>query len=1002
VKAKKDDRKGNSMTATMQKSLLLLGTTILTLQVFLPLGTVYAGTTEMQEERQEQVEIPTMKNYMEMEETSDPRFFFTRSHMQGTVDEPLKVTFSSDQEVSEVSITLPKEAQLVKDQLQSGVRIVQEEQSNQCIVHADRAQKTFVLPIVFAFVGRYELALQDNSVVIEIIEKEITNGFETCKDSNLEKSKIEDETNISQEIEDNQIYTARNGTWGTVSWTWESSTRTITLQGGTAGSVESAPWKKHTNVVKIEVRDRVVLPSNLFYLFSGLLYLERIEQGENFDTSNVTSMFAMFEDTSSLTTLDVSNWDTSNVNNMTQMFNGASSLTTLDVSKWNTSNVTSMTQMFNGANSLTTLDVSKWNTSNVTNMAFMFQNTNSLTTLDVSNWDTSNITSMFSMFQNTSSLTMLDVSNWDTSNVNNMTQMFNGASSLAILDPSDWNTSNVTSMLSMFQNTSSLTTLDVSNWDTSNVTNMALMFQNTSSLATLDVSDWETSNATSMFAMFEDTSSLTTLDVSNWDTSNVNNMTQMFNGASSLTTLDVSNWDTSNVKSMFAMFQNTSSLTTLDVSNWDTSNVNIMTQMFNGTSSLTKLDVSNWDTSNVTNMALMFQNTSSLATLDVSNWDTSNVNNMTQMFNGASCLTMLNVSNWNTTNVSEATSMFSNTINLSELHLGTRSRFDHLASPPTMPTITSSDNYTGSWVYYLNQENTIPEAYITSSPANFWREYDGSNPGTYQWQKKGSVVVHYRDINDQEVITSEILTGGIREIFQIEEKAIEGYTLQEILGKTSGRFTEEEQLIIFRYMKDTVGPVDPLNPEIEVDPENKPELPENQGLLSIDFVSSFNFGAQVISTQDQTYYAQPQRLLNEDGTVNESEERPNYVQISDRRSENERNGWQLAVTQKEQFRGEEKQELFGASLSLSNQQVITAQGGTAPGLQSVPCVLIPGNRRTLLKAQGNEGTGTWIYRFGDADKQGESVALNVPKGATPEATTYSTTLIWELSAVPKN
>ena len=203
----------------------------------------------------------------------------------------------------------------------------------------------------------------------------------------------------------------------------------------------------------------------------------------------------------------------------------------------------------------------------------------------------------------------------------------------------------------------------------------------------------------------------------------------------------------------------------------------------------------------------------------------------------------------------------------------------------------------------------------------------------------------------------------------------------------------EEETVVIR-------PMDPLNPENEVNPENPPDLPVDQGLLSIDFISSFNFGSQVISAQDQTYFAQPQRLLNEDGTVNQLEERPNYVQISDRRPENERNGWQLAVTQKEQFKGKENQKLLGASLSLSNQQVITAQGSTAPGLQSVPFTLIPGNRRTLLKAQGNEGTGTWIYRFGDADTQGESVALNVPKGSTPEATTYSTTLIWELSAVP--
>lgn len=156
------------------------------------------------------------------------------------------------------------------------------------------------------------------------------------------------------------------------------------------------------------------------------------------------------------------------------------------------------------------------------------------------------------------------------------------------------------------------------------------------------------------------------------------------------------------------------------------------------------------------------------------------------------------------------------------------------------------------------------------------------------------------------------------------------------------------------------------------------------------------------SVSDQIYYAQSQRLLNEDGTVNETEERPNYVQISDRRPENERNGWELAVTQKEQFKGKENQELKGASLSLSNQQVVTAQAGTAPGLQSVPCVLIPGNRRTLLKAQGDEGTGTWVYRFGDQSTAGESVTLEVPGGANPEAAKYETTLLWELSAVPGN
>ncbi|WP_291291399.1 WxL domain-containing protein [Enterococcus sp.] len=198
-----------------------------------------------------------------------------------------------------------------------------------------------------------------------------------------------------------------------------------------------------------------------------------------------------------------------------------------------------------------------------------------------------------------------------------------------------------------------------------------------------------------------------------------------------------------------------------------------------------------------------------------------------------------------------------------------------------------------------------------------------------------------------------------------------------------------------------VSPVDPLNPEVEVDPENKPEIPEDQGLLSIDFVSQFDFGSQGISVMEKTYYANPQRLLNEDGLVDERE-RPNYVQISDRRSDDERSGWQLAVTQKEQFKGENNQELIGAQLRLKNQQLVTAQGGTSPSLQSSQSDLVPGVRQVLLNAQDQAGTGTWVYRFGDEKTAKESIGLHVPQGFTPEATSYSTTIIWELSSVPDN
>lgn len=202
---------------------------------------------------------------------------------------------------------------------------------------------------------------------------------------------------------------------------------------------------------------------------------------------------------------------------------------------------------------------------------------------------------------------------------------------------------------------------------------------------------------------------------------------------------------------------------------------------------------------------------------------------------------------------------------------------------------------------------------------------------------------------------------------------------------------------------DPVSPLDPLNPEIEIDPENKPNLPEKQGALSIDYISQLNFGKQTISVKNKIYYAQPQRILNEDGTVNIEEERPNYVQISDRRAEKEHMGWQLSVTQNEQFMSLNKKELTGAQVKLMNQQLTNSNGNTENSIQMIKYLeLLPGVKSNLLLANGKEGIGTWIYRFGDSSTAKNSVALEVPSGTNPDATSYSTTFTWELSAVPPN
>ncbi|MGG5305320.1 hypothetical protein IGK16_002991 [Enterococcus pernyi] len=267
----------------------------------------------------------------------------------------------------------------------------------------------------------------------------------------------------------------------------------------------------------------------------------------------------------------------------------------------------------------------------------------------------------------------------------------------------------------------------------------------------------------------------------------------------------------------------------------------------------------------------------------------------------------------------------------------------------------------------------------------------------------GKIFVHHVDKEGKKLAQSEEINGKIGDNYETEPMNIENYKLFRQPDNANGKFTEEHINVTYIYDIYQVNPVDPLVPDIEIDPENKPELPENQGFLSIDFVSQFNFGTQKISASDQTYYAQPQRLLNEDGTVNETEERPNFVQISDRRPDDERNGWQLSVTQNGQFRNQSGHELLGTEIQLLNQELVTAQGGTIPELQEEPVQqILPNTRKVLIQAKGESGTGTWIYRLGNQQTADKSVGLHVPGGTNPKATSYLTKLTWELSAVPDN
>ena len=91
-----------------------------------------------------------------------------------------------------------------------------------------------------------------------------------------------------------------------------------------------------------------VMPKSCNNWFSFCYNLTQIKNMKNLYTDECTTMYAMFEDCNSLTSLDISGWNTSQVTSMTSMFRKCSSLTNLNISKWNTSGVTNMSSIFDG------------------------------------------------------------------------------------------------------------------------------------------------------------------------------------------------------------------------------------------------------------------------------------------------------------------------------------------------------------------------------------------------------------------------------------------------------------------------------------------------------------------------------------------------------------------------------------------------------------------------------------------------------------------------------
>ena len=383
--------------------------------------------------------------------------------------------------------------------------------------------------------------------------------------------------------------------------TYESSTQTLTFKKFVGETLpKNSAWVKAkqrvatinknlgNGTIKHIVFDKsfsTYTPTSLFCFFKNLPKLETITGLEYLNTAKVTDMSYMFDNCSSLTSLDVTHFNTANVTNMSSMFSSCSSLTSLDVTHFNTAKVTDMSYMFCRCLSLTSLDVTYFNTAKVTDMSYMFSSCFSLTSLYLTNFNTEKVTNMSDMFSYCRALTTIYASSkFVTTQVSDSRGMFNNCKKLKGED--EWTNDKATDKtyakieggyfsgaiprvkyadgtLTFFL--ASKETLGENEYELNRGANPP-GWANHSKEITKVVFDTSFANAkpTSCCRWFFGCDKLKQIEgIKNLNTENVKDMSNMFYGCSGLISLDVTNFNTANVTNMRGMFSSCNNLATI-------------------------------------------------------------------------------------------------------------------------------------------------------------------------------------------------------------------------------------------------------------------------------------------------------------------------------------------------------------------------------------------------------------------------------------------------------
>ena len=453
-------------------------------------------------------------------------------------------------------------------------------------------------------------------------------------------------------------------------------------------------------IQKVTFRD-VITPVSCLSFFDGMTAMTSIEGLDKLDVHLVVSMYRMFCNCSSLTSLNLSRasnplWDSSKVTTMSQMFDGCTSLTSLQLDALDTSSVTNMSYMFRGVGAAAyadtdktqwtqwTLDVSSFDTSNlssVSTLSYIFDQCGA-STIDVTGWDTSRVTVFSGLFRNAKNLSeLIGYEDWDVSRVENWYFIF-ASTAIPSLDLSRWKFKQSTNMYNTtaaFREMSAKPTITLPAdqydaliavfgkpsgvtykkgpdlglcavlYETGTAGAYELVFQVGSTplegktCVTKDGQSvywtgFETTPLTGDWTTDEDLAALGLTERDGMWLDYKDSITSVV-FHDKVSPLNTAHW-----------FDGCTRLQSVTVTGADgklnlyTNQTADMSCMFRNCTALSTLDAGLLDTRTVTNMSCLFQNCASLTGLDLTSWETALVTDMSHMFDGCSGLTALQIS----------------------------------------------------------------------------------------------------------------------------------------------------------------------------------------------------------------------------------------------------------------------------------------------------------------------------------------------------------------------